>query len=155
MRPYLSLHNVSRPFALSQIYKFTASANLSEQHSPPPKHSHNFETTSSQSSRRHFSSSTTSNSTVKSIYIHQDSNQSTSSSNTTNTSRSSDTMPHSYNNSISSNEGERIYYNPRRENRDRKEPRSHSSREVVIHNHPRSSSGEPARTSGMQGGRWK
>lgn len=64
-------------------------------------------------------------------------------------------MPHSYNNSMSSNDGERVHYTPRREARDRKEQRSSSKREVVVHNHKRQSSDEPLRRSGMSGTKWE
>ena len=63
------------------------------------------------------------------------------------------TMPHSYSNSGSS--VEKIYYNPRREARDRKERPSPGRREVEVHNHKRPSEDEARRTSCMSDKRWK
>jgi hypothetical protein len=56
---------------------------------------------------------------------------------------------------MSSLEGERVYYNPRRENRDRKEARISSPREVIVHNHGRSAVSEDRRTHCHSGSKWK
>jgi hypothetical protein len=56
---------------------------------------------------------------------------------------------------MSSLEGERIYYNPRRENRDRKEARTPTTREVVVHNHGRPAVSEERRSQHYSGSKWK
>jgi predicted ATP-dependent protease len=56
---------------------------------------------------------------------------------------------------MSSLEGERVYHNPRRENRDRKEARTSTTREVVVHNHGRAAATDDRRSHYYSGSKWK
>ncbi|KAK5049493.1 hypothetical protein LTR84_004422 [Exophiala bonariae] len=64
-------------------------------------------------------------------------------------------MPHYHSSSNSSSGAERLYHNPRREGRDRKEPRPAPKREVVVIHHNTTTRDDPVRTSGMSHNRWK
>ncbi len=65
------------------------------------------------------------------------------------------TMSHSHNSSMSSVEAERIYYNPRRENRDRKEARPPTKYPVVVHNYGTASVSDERRSHHHSGSKWK
>ncbi|KAJ4518194.1 hypothetical protein HRR83_003353 [Exophiala dermatitidis] len=65
-------------------------------------------------------------------------------------------MPRYHSSSGSSSGAERIYYNSRREDRNGKEPRPVTKREVVIINYPNTATQDDiVRTSGMTNNRWK
>ncbi|KIW51131.1 hypothetical protein PV05_09882 [Exophiala xenobiotica] len=64
-------------------------------------------------------------------------------------------MPHYHSTSGSSSSGERIYHNPRRDGRDRKEPRPVPKREVVVIHHHTTTRDDPVRSAGMSHNRWK
>ncbi|KEF62173.1 uncharacterized protein A1O9_00145 [Exophiala aquamarina CBS 119918] len=65
-------------------------------------------------------------------------------------------MPQYHTSSNSSGSVERYHTsNPRREGRDRKDPRPTPKREVVVIHHNTTTRDDPVRTSGMSHNRWK